>query len=252
MELSDLKKIGLTQGELKIYNALLELGESTRTEIAKKSGISPSKVYDVANRLIEKGIISSVKKQGITHFNAANPERLKDYLQQKKEEISHEQNIVEKLLPSLLLKYNQTKEETQIEVFYGWEGMKTAFNDITRTLNKQDENYVLGASTGQNTKQADLFFTQYYKKVEKKGYKIKIIFNENLRENNKRTNYFTQSKKHETKFLHQNTFTELNLYKDTVLVTLLLQKPIIIKIQSKEATDSFKKYFNTLWKNAAV
>jgi sugar-specific transcriptional regulator TrmB len=62
MELQDLKKIGLTHGEIKIYEALLDLGECTRTILAKKSGISPSKIYDVANRLIEKGIISSVKK----------------------------------------------------------------------------------------------------------------------------------------------------------------------------------------------
>ena len=64
MDLTDLKRIGLTEGEIKIYNALLELGETTRTELAKKSGISPSKIYDVANRLLEKGIISSVKKNG--------------------------------------------------------------------------------------------------------------------------------------------------------------------------------------------
>ena len=82
MDVSDLKKIGLTEGEIRIYDALLELGETTRTLLAKKSGISPSKIYDVANRLLEKGIISSVKKQGIIHFSAADPDRLKDFLHQ--------------------------------------------------------------------------------------------------------------------------------------------------------------------------
>lgn len=48
--MEELKQIGLTQGEIKIYKALLDIGETTRTELAKKSGISPSKVYDVANR----------------------------------------------------------------------------------------------------------------------------------------------------------------------------------------------------------
>ena len=81
MEVEDLKKIGLTDGEIRVYNALLELGETTRTTLAKKSGISPSKIYDVANRLLEKGIISSVKKQGVIHFSAADPERIKEFLE---------------------------------------------------------------------------------------------------------------------------------------------------------------------------
>ena len=80
MKLIELKRVGLTDGEIKIYDALLELGETTRTKLAKKSGISPSKIYDVANRLLEKGIISSVKKQGVIHFSAADPERIKDFI----------------------------------------------------------------------------------------------------------------------------------------------------------------------------
>src|SRR3989344_3532557 len=117
MELTELKTIGLTEGEIKLYNALLELGESTRTELSKKSGISPSKIYDVANRLLEKGIISSIKKNNIIHFIAADPERLKNFLQQKELE-----------------------------------------------LQKGDFNYVFGASQGHDSKQADIFFSQYYKK----------------------------------------------------------------------------------------
>ncbi|MHA2069961.1 MAG: helix-turn-helix domain-containing protein, partial [Candidatus Thorarchaeota archaeon] len=73
MEIQDLRNIGLTDGEIRIYEALLELGETTRTQLAKKSGVSPSKIYDVTNRLIEKGIVSAVKKDGILHFSAANP-----------------------------------------------------------------------------------------------------------------------------------------------------------------------------------
>ncbi|MBU1854934.1 MAG: helix-turn-helix domain-containing protein, partial [Nanoarchaeota archaeon] len=51
-ELTELTKLGLTKGEIRIYEALLELGETTRTKLAKKSGVSPSKIYDVTNRLL--------------------------------------------------------------------------------------------------------------------------------------------------------------------------------------------------------
>ncbi|MBW3003009.1 helix-turn-helix domain-containing protein [Candidatus Woesearchaeota archaeon] len=252
MDLKDLRKIGLTDGEIRVYNALLELGESTRTVLAKRSGISPSKIYDVANRLLEKGIVSSVKKNGVLHFSAVDPKRLKDFIHKKELEIKKEKDIVDEILPQLLLKYKKTEESADVEVLYGWEGMKTAFNEIATTLGRGDVNHVLGASMGQMPKQADIFFLQYYRKVEKAGYAVKIIFNENVRGNVKRTGYFSKSKRHEVRYLHQDTFTEINVYKDNVLMIMLLKQPIVVRIRSKEAADSFRKFFGTLWKQAGT
>lgn len=249
MELTNLTRIGLTHGEIKIYDALLELGETTRTELAKKSGISPSKIYDVANRLLEKGIISSVKKNGVLHFAAADPERLKNFIEQKEEEIKQEKTLVEQLLPQLLLKYQSTQDEADVEVFYGWEGMTTVFNDIIKALGPQDCNYIFGASEGHDSTQADIFFSQYYQKKLKKGFTTKIIFNEEVRTNSTRTGLFKKSP-NEMRFLHQDTFTEINTYKDVVLFIMLLKKPIVIRVKSKEAADSFMKFFSTLWVQA--
>jgi sugar-specific transcriptional regulator TrmB len=250
MNIRDLTKIGLTEGEIKIYDALLELGETTRTELAKKSGISPSKIYDVVNRLMEKGIVSSVKKQGVLHFAAANPDRLRDFLEKKEEEIRGEKLLVDSLLPSLMARYMEKEEKTDVEVFYGWEGMRTVFNDIVKTLGREDTNYVFGASMGLDWKQADLFFLKYYQEMEKKGYSTHIIFNENVRKHKDRTRYFHTHKRHKVKYLYQDTFTEINFYKDTVLFIMLLKKPIVIRIKSKEAANSFRKFFTSMWKQA--
>src|SRR3989338_6133867 len=250
MNILDLHKVGLTGGEIKVYNALLELGETTRTELAQKSGISPSKIYDVCNRLVEKGLINSVKKNGIIHFSVASPNRIKDFIEQKEEEIKNEKEILNNMLPDLLLKYNKTKDKTDIEVFYGWEGMKTIYSEISESLSKRDENLIFGASMGRDHKKADQFFSHYYTKVEKKKYNIKIIFNDEVRGHVERTNYFVKSKIHEVRYLHQNTFTELNVYKNTVLIIMLLEKPIIIRIKNKDACDSFRKFFDTMWKIA--
>ncbi|MEK6959869.1 MAG: helix-turn-helix domain-containing protein [Nanoarchaeota archaeon] len=247
MDLTDLNKIGLTDGEIRIYSALLELGETTRTALAKKSGISPSKIYDVANRLLEKGIISVVQKNGVLHFSAADPSRLKDFLELKEQQIQQEKELIDHLLPSLRSKYQKTKEQVDIEVFYGWEGMKTVFDDMVNTLKKGDENLIFGASQGLDPAQADIFFSKYYTRQDKAGYTIKVIFNENVRSNIQRTSYFTKSKVHKARFLYQDTFTEMNLYKDTVLFIMLLKRPIVIRVRSKEAADSFRKFFETMW-----
>lgn len=246
MNLTNLSALGLTKGELKIYEALLELGETTRTKLAKQSGVSPSKIYDVANKLINKGIISVVKKNGVQHFKAANPERLKDFLAIKQAELDQENKLIDQLLPSLLSKYNIHQEQVDVEVFYGWDGMKTAFNDLIKSLNKGDFNYVYGAGQGLDSSQADIFFSQYYLRKKKKGFGTKIIFNENLRNNPRRIKLFKEAP-NQMRFLDQTTFAEINTYKDTVLFILLLKQPLVIRVKSIEAANSCKEFFNTLW-----
>ena len=106
MDLIELNKIGLTEGEIKIYQSLLELGECTKTALAKKSGVSPSNIYDITNRLLEKGIISKVEKNGIAHFSPANPRHILDFIDKKEEEIEKERDLITKMMPFLINKFS--------------------------------------------------------------------------------------------------------------------------------------------------
>src|SRR3989338_3781832 len=251
MDIRDLKKIGLTEGEMKVYQALLELGETTRTELAKKSGISPSKIYDVANRLIEKGIVSSVKKQSINHFSAGDPNRLKDFLEKKEDEIKKEKELVATLLPPLLAKWQDTHEDVDIEVFYGWDGLKTAFMTLENSMTKNEISDVFGASVGLDPEQGDIFWKQHQIRVEKKGFKVRIIFNEDVKKGRRqRHEYYDKSKKHEIRYLHQQTFNEFYIYKTHVLILISLRKPIAIVIKNKETVEAFRQFFETMWKQA--
>lgn len=250
MDITQLQQIGLTEGEIKIYNALLELGETTRTKLAKKSGISPSKIYDVTNRLIEKGIVSSVKKQGTLHFSAANPNRLKDFIQKKEEDLKKEKDIVNQLLPQLLAKYNDAHEGVNIEVFYGWDGLKTAILTLENSMQKEDTSDVFGASAGPNPKVGDIFWAQHQARVDKRGYKVRIIFNKDMKKRKQRHVYYDTHKKHEIKYLHQETPNEFYIYKEYVLILISLKQPIAIMIKNKETVKSFRQFFQTMWKQA--
>ena len=100
MNLAQLREIGLTEGEIKVYGALLELGECTKTSLAKISKISPSNIYDVTNRLFEKGLISRVEKDGILHFSPANPSRIINFLENKKKDIDKEKDYYKVVIKS--------------------------------------------------------------------------------------------------------------------------------------------------------
>ena len=67
---------GLTRNEAKVYLALLKIGSASVNEITRKSGIHRVNAYDVINRLMEKGLISSTMRANKTYYEAANPEEL--------------------------------------------------------------------------------------------------------------------------------------------------------------------------------
>ena len=52
----ELEQIGFTKSEIKIYLALLKLGSSTTGPIITESKTANSKIYEVLEKLIEKGL----------------------------------------------------------------------------------------------------------------------------------------------------------------------------------------------------
>jgi len=251
MDLKNLKEIGLTEGEISVYSSLLDLGESTKTALAKASKVSPSNIYDITNRLIEKGIISKVEKNGVAHFSAVNPKHLLNFLEERKNKIDAEKELVNNLLPNLLLKFNKTKEKVNVEVFNGWNGLKTVFDNLLEECRRGTENFVFGASKGdvEVEKKADIFFPKYSDARASKGIITSIIFNKNLR-NSERVLEITKNKNNHAKFLDQTTPAEIMLYKNITCIIILTNEPLVIRISGKEVFDSFKQQFDLLWKIA--
>lgn len=244
-----LKNIGMTEGEIKVYKAMLDLGECTKTALAKQSGVAPSNIYDITNRLLEKGMISKVEKDGIAHFSPANPKNMLDFIDRKHREIEKEKSLAMSLMPSLMTKFGQSREKVNIEVFQGWRGMKTIFNDLIEECRKNDENLIFGASKGEQDERAGRFFIKYSKLRGKKGIKTKMIFNKDMRKHS-RLQFFKKSKNYDVKFLLHATPAEIMIYKNKTCIIILTQNPLVIRITGKETSDSFRQYFNAMWELA--
>lgn len=244
-----LEKIGLTGSEAKVYLALLRLGTTPKGRLLKETRTAHSKIYEVINKLVDKGLCSTVIKNRVKHFSAAPPSRIKDYLSEKREEIAEEEKILGKMLPNLESLQQQTLKETHIEIFTGWKGMGTVYNRCLDNAKKGDEVFIMGAGVGNNEEKFELFFTKYGKIAFRKGIKIKVIFNKNARpyiakiEKNLR-------RKYDKRFLFSFTPTELLIFKDITAITIRKKEPVIVLIRDRETADSFEKYFNELWKIA--
>ena len=72
----NLRAVGLSLYEARLYLALLQHGAQNGNELSKSSGVPSSKVYSTAEKLIGLGIVHSIREGTTTKFVAIDPDEL--------------------------------------------------------------------------------------------------------------------------------------------------------------------------------
>lgn len=238
-----LEEIGLTKSEIKVYEALLELGSSSTGKIIEQANVASSKIYEILEKLIQKGLTSYVITSGVKHFEAAHPRRILDYLKEKKEHLAKQTLAIKAILPELELKKQMNANISETQVFKGLKGAQTAFDDILYTLNTREELLVLGFSNVGRTFQQ--FLSRFHRKRAEQKILCRMLLGKGVEEL--------------SKTLQKLPFTELKftpeeeerpvamlIYKDTSLFSLA-QDNIWIQVKNKRLADSFRTNFEQLW-----
>ncbi len=239
-----LESIGLTKNEIKIYLALLKFGSTSTGAIIKETKIHASKVYDGLERLADKGLVAHVIIANTKHFKAVNPDRLIDFLDDKKKLIEDQEKDIREFLPQLKALQEIGGDETEAEIFRGWKGMETVFNEGVKAMGKGDTWYVLGAYAGEDKERTNTFIQRVIMKCEPKKMKWKVIYNESARNTFK---YEQESPLTENRFLKQETPATINIYKDVTFIALWIKNPIAFRVRNQKVADSFKNYFKFMW-----
>ncbi|MEK6852392.1 MAG: helix-turn-helix domain-containing protein, partial [Nanoarchaeota archaeon] len=112
-----LKEMGLNEGEIKVYLALLKNGGSLAGRISRFTGVHRRNVYDITERLIQKGVIGYIVKNNRRIFEAVNPEKFLDILKEK------ESTLLEGM-PMLREMYLSKKEKEETKFYKGIDGLK--------------------------------------------------------------------------------------------------------------------------------
>jgi len=119
----ELRKLGLTEKEVKVYLTGLELGPASVQNIAVKANLTRPTTYEIIKKLEEKKLFVETGKKGKRHFSAQSPERILGILKTQKREIEEKEREFIRIISALEARYSKEKEG--IEVFKGKEGFKT-------------------------------------------------------------------------------------------------------------------------------
>lgn len=247
-DIRGLERIGLTEGESKVYLALLRLGASTIGGIIKEARVSNSKVYDILDRLGKKGLVGTVIINNRKNFEAKNPSRLREFIELKEKEIAEEKEEIGRLIPHLEDVYKYAEPAQEAEILQGVHGIKTFNEMILGKLEAGDVFYVLGAPKEANELMAGYFQDWHERRVEKKVY-CRILYNQDARKWAERRRKTPLT---EVRFLpeHIKTPALIDIARDYVATLLFGERPVCFVIKNKKIAESYVSYFELLWKTA--
>ena len=240
-----LENIGLTKGEINVYIALLESGETSTGPLIKKSRITGSKVYEILNRLIDKGLAGYVIKNNVKHFSPCDPQQIINYVERKEEEIRKIKKSAENIIPTIKAHLDKKTNLQSAIVFEGWKGVRTVLNMLLDELKSDDEYYAFTLGEELQDKKVITFLLNYHQKRIKKKIKTKIIAN--VEDKNLFSTYFSNMKLVNIKYHSNPVPMGVFIFGNYVANISFLGTPIVFLIKSDRVAESYRRFFESMW-----
>lgn len=231
MDMQPLIEAGLSHGESTIYVTLLKLGQSSVSAIAKHTGLHRTNIYDTLEKLMEKGLVSTIIRHNKKEFIASEPKRIIEYLDEQKQS-------VRRILPDLENMRSITRSEATVEIYRGKEGMKTVLKDIVET----GEDYCVFEENGYIEKVLPHYFMQFNARLDAAGICVRVLTKGPI----------ATRKKMKMRELPQFiAFPAASaIYGDRVAIFVWDEPYHAILIRSRQVADSYRQFFDLLWKHA--
>jgi sugar-specific transcriptional regulator TrmB len=144
-----LKNFGLSEKEIAVYLALIELGSSSVRTISQKAKINRGTTYDILKSLINLGIISYYNKESKQYFIAERPETLLAVIDKKQEELKEIKENIEESLPLFKTIFEKQGGKPVVKLYEGLIGIRHILEDVLKSMDsvKDKTYYVYSSST---------------------------------------------------------------------------------------------------------
>ena len=230
-----LQELGLNKRESICYTALLELGSSKIGAIVKKTGIPSSKIYEILDKLINRGLVSYVKIGKIKHYQASDPKTLLNYIDEKKKKI-------EEILPQLLLKQKLSTKQS-VEMFEGQKALFSLFTNLIKDAKAKEQYLIFSINEENKNDAANLFFKNLAVRRKEKKLDVRLLKNVKHYKKEKHT-------KLKLKYTEFNLPQGITIFRNTVVILSWVESPIAIKIESETISNQLREFFLGQWKIA--
>ena len=231
-----LSHLGIDKKQVSIYLACLELGTATVQELADKSGIKRTSIYNFLDDMKRDGLISEVKQDGKILLVPENPnilvERSKKHVQK-----------VEEMLPELMSIFNLPGNKPKVNYFEGQKGLRRAWDDML-----ESKETIYGFSDYE--KMFGSFTEEFLFEIPKIRVESKQFFNCIAKDGPKGRMVKSKDKEHmrETRLIKDLEFdTEINIYGNKILL-LSFRKPYAsVLVEDRAIATTMKSIWKLVW-----
>ena len=238
-----LENIGLKLKEITVLLVLFQNGSMYPASIAKSTGLNRTTTYGILKILASKGLVSSVKKDGVIKYQSIQPNLFPQYIERKRESLHEDERRVKELLPQLNLLREKSLTLPKIQFFEGDEGVKQAYED-TLENNKGKTLHDLTGTDAVFRKMGKEWIEYYLKKRTSLGIKCFDIAPDS--EWSKITKSEDKKYLRETKLIPAEfSFdTEIDIYDNKVAIfSFSKENPIAVIIEDENIAHTMKTLF---------
>ncbi|MDD3175600.1 MAG: helix-turn-helix domain-containing protein [Candidatus Nanoarchaeia archaeon] len=231
--LERLKEADLTGNEAKVYYELLKKGELVANQLAKNLSLDRNLTYSVLNKLIDKGQVSYIIKNNKKYFSITKSENLLNSLKTK-------ELLVKELIEDLNKIHIVEESEQEIVVLEGKDGLRTLLNLVIK-----EKEFCAFASTGWAYYQL-YEMPRVAKEFITKKVNVRLIGHTKL----KKTEAFKLPNA-KYRYVDVESKSPTSIFGDYVSIHLTTrEKPLIILIKNKDIAETYRNYFEFMWKFA--
>jgi sugar-specific transcriptional regulator TrmB len=247
----DLRKLGLTEKEIKVYLTVVRIGETSVGGVINELKIHRQIVYTTLDSLERRNMVVKTLKNGIYRFKISDPQLIVENI--KKQEM-----IAKRLAEAIQSESQKDPKEGIVEIYEGIENIRRFYINKFKATPKNSCFYVLAgyAKKFEEVLGEHYLYNVYNKLRRERKIFSKHLYTEDFREESieqyKRLDDDKNNKLRQYRFLpfHLTNPVTTTIYPDSITYQLFFQKPMIIEIKNQELSDSYRQYYDNLWKIA--
>jgi HTH-type transcriptional regulator, sugar sensing transcriptional regulator len=246
MSISTIQHLGYSEKESRVYLALLELGSSPASTVARFLSENRVTTYSILKILIKKGIIFESKKHNIQIYTALSPELL----------IEKEKNKYEQLresLPSLLALMNPHAKKPKVTFYDGIDGLKTLLRALIQDFQKDPTMELYGFLGAKEMDNEFEIFLRTALEIDKQKppetptHVILVGDHDYWYANYCRDHYMTKTVEEGTVAMEHEIFT----YENKVVILMYHPQEVSgVIIESLSLANGIRSMFDLIWKYA--
>lgn len=245
--LEALESAGLSEKEAMAYLDLLQYGESQTGKICERTGIPSSRIYRILDTLLKKGLVNYKIINNIKVFRASEPDSLAHLFEEKEKEVREEKKELLDFISKLKVRPSEIERLSDYKYFEGLRGIKSLYTEVINSWKKDDEYYVVAATTRAFEKLDAFFMEVVHKKRVKDKVNMKMIINEKSKKWGPKR---ARMKYTEIRYLDIDTNTEYGVLNDYFFLVTYEKEPYGLLIKDKNFADTYRVFFDILWKSA--